>query len=513
MRGFWLWSAVLVFSLHGAAQAQQAVPDAVMERAWRPPVLLAGNGDRQVAVARMYEYAALRDLLVHHIEYHDDTRDFLDQLRASLERFDLRGFHRLLPEKQAGNERELLLHNVAAEDHYYVGPPRQQPAPALAGGETFPMGDMLVQVRSRELSGQPHGTHYLLRGDLRLGLGPMRWSSVLDASRDALRLMGGGDTGFERALPEGEYRARVWGMSPQLGVHEVDALAPLWAAYPAIWELAAGLGEIERLVLAGPAGDRDRQVDASVRVNGRRMARHYPALRAYLDRLGSILRLDISISDEYGEVARILVNSATQRAELTMLLRDGQPVATVNGKPVPEARPHLDGSARRLRVDVDAWIEIYGILAEVTGLRGDIGYQPVGDGALVTGQLTDIPAVRTSGRALGIMPAGVINFVLPRSIDQLATDFLTVAAEGNAGEGISGQVRFRQPGPGQLAEIQAGGAFEALDNFMVRLGMRIVSDRLIPDEAGMADLTRLISDVQAAFVRDLDRFAARVPGR
>ena len=512
MRRFWLWSAVLVFSLN-STQAQQAVPDAVMERAWRPPVILAGNGDPQAAVTRMYEYAALRDLLVHHIEYHAQTRDFLDQLRASLERFDLRGFHRLLPEERPGNERELLLHNVAEGGRYYVGPPRTQQPPTFDGGETFSMGEMLVRVRSREISGQPHGTHYLLQGDVRLGLGAMRWHSVLDASRDALRLMGGGDVAFERALPEGEYRSRVWGMSPQLGRHEVDALAPLWAAYPAIWELAAGLGEIERLVVAGQPGDRDRKIDASVRVNGQRMARHYPALRSYLDRLGNILRLDISITDEYGEVARIRVNSATQRAELTMLLRDGQPVATLDGTPVAEARPHLDDSARRLRVDVDAWIEIYGILAEVTGLRGDIDYQPAGDGALISAQLTDIPAVRTSGRALGIMPAGVINFVLPRSIDQLAIDFLTVAAEGNGGEGISGQLRFRQPGPAELAEVQAGGAFEALDNFMVRLGMRIVSDRLIPDEAGMADLTRLVSDVQAAFIRDLDRFAARVPRR
>src|SRR5690606_5514326 len=131
MRRFWLWSALLL-CVH-SAQAQQAVPDAVMERAWRPPVILAGNGDPQVAVARMYEYAALRDLLVHHIEYDPGTRDFLDQLRASLERFDLRGFHRLLPENEADNERALLLHNVAYPDHYYVGPPCTQPVPGLSG--------------------------------------------------------------------------------------------------------------------------------------------------------------------------------------------------------------------------------------------------------------------------------------------------------------------------------------------------------------------------------------------
>lgn len=501
MKGVAGWGLVLVATLATAAYGQ-SVPEDIMERGWRPAVILAGDGDRGVALERMYAYADLRQVLIHGTEYEGETRDFLDALLASLERFDLRGFHRMLPH-EAGDERQIRVFSRRENDRYRVGPPPPGHPLDFIGGEPYPMGDTLLRVSSREMDGA-RGTHFLLRGEVRLGLGEMRWPSVLEASRDLLRLMAG-EAADERAAL-GIYRDQVRVMNPGLATHEVNALAPVWAAYPAIWEVAAGVGEIEQLLVATDAGVRDRRVDASVRVNRAQLAKRYPAVAAYLDRLGQVLTLDARLNDEYGEVARLRLDSEQQRAQLSMTIRDGQPVATRNGRAVEGARPHLDGSQRRLTADVDMWVRIYGIVAEVTGLRGEIHYQPAATGAAIHGELVQVPTVRTSGRALGIMPAGVINFVLPRSIDQLALDFLTVAAEGNDGEGISGEVRFRQS-EAALAELRAQGGFEALDNFMVRLGMRIVSDRLVPDNAASQELFDLINDVQAAFVRDLDRFA------
>ena len=55
----------------------------------------------------------------------------------------------LLPAKQTDNTRELLLHNVADEDRYYVGPPRAQPAPTLDGGTVrTDMGRSLSPARN-----------------------------------------------------------------------------------------------------------------------------------------------------------------------------------------------------------------------------------------------------------------------------------------------------------------------------------------------------------------------------
>ncbi|WP_111656382.1 hypothetical protein [Isoalcanivorax indicus] len=489
--------------------AAPQVDNEIIDRGWQPPVSLAGEGDPLTAVTRMRAYADLRDTLIHHTHYHAETRDFMDALRRSLERFDLRGFYGMLPEEQ-GEDRLIRVEGVMEHGRYRVRPMPGQGRGALTahGNRPLPMGDMEARVQAREIDAR-RGRHYLLSGDLRVGVGEMRWPAVVEASRNLLRLMVEGEPEFDTGPNAGYYRERVRATNPQLAEHEIDVLAPLWAAYPAIAEVLSGIGQIESLLVRGAPGDRDRPVEAAAHIDPERLAANYPALRRYLDRLGPIMSLDAVVHDEYGQVVAVTVDSRTQRATLSMLVRDGQPVATLNGKAVPEARPLLDDTERRLNADVAVRVELLGIVADVTGMQGYIHYRPDGDNARVTGQMVHTPTVRTSGRALGVMPAGMINFVLPRSIDQLATDFMSVATQGNSGRGITGEVNFRQNPKGE-AEVNAAGAFEALDNFMVRLGMRMVSDRVIPDPDTADDLGRLIGDIQAAFVEDLDLFEARV---
>ncbi|MBZ2188107.1 hypothetical protein K8B33_03300 [Alcanivorax sp. JB21] len=487
-----------------AAATAQSVPGDIIDRGWRPPVSLAGEGDPHAAVERMREYAELRHTLVHNTEYHEATQAFVGDLRSSLERFDLKGFYRLLPET-AGEDRQLNLEGVLKDGTYRVGPgtaDARQPRPSAA---VLPMGDMQASIRAREINAG-RATHYLLSGDVRVGMGGMSWPAVVEASRDTLRLTVEGEPAFQG------YRGRVLSMNPKLARHEVDVLAPLWAAYPAIWELVADLGEIESLVLAGSPADQDRELKVSVRVNTDSMSQHYPSLARYLNRLGSLITVSAAVHDEYGEVLGVEMNTRDLRAEITMLIRDGQPVATRHGKAVPDAVPLLDHTERRLSVHVDTRVELLGIVADVTGLQGYLHYKPAPGGAVIGAQMIHVPAVKTSGRALGIMPAGAINFVLPRSIDQLARDFLTVATQGNNGRGITGTVVFEQSAETGEAELHASGAFEALDNFMVRLGMRMVSDRLIPDTRTAEEIGSLVSAVQAAFVDDLDLFERRVAG-
>ena len=505
-----MWPAALAGVMWAASvMAAPQVDDEIIDRGWRPPVSLTGEGDAEAAVTRMRAYADLRETLIHHTHYHAETRDFMDALRRSLERFDLRGFYGMLPEEQ-GEDRLIRVEGVMEQGRYRIRPMSSQGRGALASTSTraLPMGDMEARVQAREIDAR-RGRHYLLSGDVRVGVGEMRWPAVIEASRNLLQLMVEGEPDFDTGPNAGYYRERVREINPQLSEHEVDVLAPLWAAYPAIAELLSGIGEIESLLVRGNPGDRDRPVEAAAHIHSERLARNYPALRRYLDRLGSIMSLDIAVHDEYGQVLAVTVDSRTQRATLSMLVRDGQPVATRHGRAVPEARPLLDETERRLTVDVQARVELLGIVADVTGMQGYIHYRPEGDNARVSGQMVHTPTVRTSGRALGMMPAGVINFVLPRSIDQLATDFMSVATQGNSGRGIVGEVNFSQNPRGE-AEITATGTFEALDNFMVRLGMRMVSDRVVPDPDTADDLGRLVSDIQAAFVRDLEVFEARV---
>ena len=501
--------ACLVSQSHASAPPFATVPDEIIDRGWRPPVSLAGQGDPQVAVTRMRDYAALRETLINHTHYHAEARDFASALRASLERFDLRGFYELLPD-ESGDYRQWRLEGVMEDGRYSVRPVRLQGRRALANhvNRPLPMGDVQARVRAREIASR-RTRHYLLEGDVRLGLGVMTWPAVLQASQDTLRLMVEPEPDFDTGPDEGYYRSRVQQMNTQLSREEVDVLAPLWAAYPSIWDLVSELGEIEQLLVRGGADETAQRVEAVVRAMPERLNRQYPALRRFLDRLGPIMALEAVLYDEHGELGAVTLDSEAQRASLSLLVRDGQPVPTRHGEAVPEGRPLLEPEPRRMTVDVTMRVELLGIIVDITGMQGYINYQPEDDEARIRLQMVHTPAVRSRGRALGVMPAGVINFVLPRSIDQLATDFLSVATQGNDGEGISGAVSFRQNRAGE-AELAVDGAFEALDNFMVRLGMRMVSDRIIPDATTADELAALISAIQAAFVEDLGSFEARV---
>ena len=87
-------------------------------------------------------------------------------------------------------------------------------------------------------------------------------------------------------------------------------------------------------------------------------------------------------------------------------------------------------------------------------------------------------------------------------------EFLEVACHGNEGKGIVAEMAFEHGTTGNDSKVNVTTEFEGLDNFMVRIGMGIVSDRIIPDKGVSEDLRKLIFDTQEAFAQDLDGFAA-----
>ena len=85
--------------------------------------------------------------------------------------------------------------------------------------------------------------------------------------------------------------------------------------------------------------------------------------------------------------------------------------------------------------------------------------------------------------------------------------FITVAVTGNAGKGVVTRTEFSQLSEGELAKVEVNASFEALNNFMVRIGMNIVNNRVMPGSATSDDIRRLIFDTQEAFSKDLAGFA------
>ncbi|WP_148863783.1 hypothetical protein [Marinobacter fonticola] len=490
-----LWAAVVM------PGAVQAVAVEVIKRAWQPPVTLAGQGDPALAVARLREYVGLQRLVMAHTDIHPETQQFIDELWASLESFDLDRFYRLLPERD-DDWRTMQVYGQATDDRYRVGPAPlglQAPVPAL--------GEFEARIRAQEIE-QPKTTHYLLNGEVELGLGDLTWPSMLQSTEEALRLMGQCDAVFARdtSADANDFRRHVHAMNPALTTTEVESLAPLWAAFPDIWTLLASVGEVENLLTAPVLDGTYRSIEASFVIDPEKLRHAYPTLASHLDRLDSLLHMQLDLHDRYGRLLALTIDTETLRGQLTMTLHRGQLVPTRGGQPVLDVPPFDPRIAHDLVAHIDTRMDILGIIARVSDMDAEIRYRPTPTGARFEAAVTRIPKVQVGGRALGLVPADFINIFLPRHIDELVVDFLTVACEGNGGRGITASAEVSRPQSGKAAQLSLEGTFEGLDNFLVRIGMGIVNDRVIPDEAVSEELRQLVFDAHEAFSRDLDQF-------
>ncbi|MCH8497298.1 MAG: hypothetical protein LAT63_02365 [Marinobacter sp.] len=500
-------TACLLFLSAGAVFAETPRPEVapeIIERGWRPPVELAGQGDAQLAIARLRDYHSLQKLVMENTEFHQETQKFVDDLWASLERFDLRRFYRMLPEQQ-DEWRSLRVYGRTGLDSYQLGP---EPDDRFRDNSAPQMGDMEAVIRARQIE-KRRATHYLLDGQVDLAIGEIRWPSVVQAAHESLRLLtptGWGKPTEELPVPA-HYHQLASTMNPRLRDEELAILAPLWAAFPDVWALMAGLGEIEQLLLE-PIADTDYQRVAAIFViDTQRLRYAYPALSRHLHFMSSLLQMKVELHDEQGKLLTGYIDSEKLRAELHMIVRDGDILPVQGDQPIPAATPFDPNAPRKVTAHIDTRMDILGVIAHVQGMTANIHYQPTAQGARIDTQVTEVPAVSVGGRALGLIPTGMINFFLPRRIDQLMIDFLTIACEGNDGHGITGSLEFRQASAhGESSQVSLQGAFEGLDNFFVRIGMGIVNTRIIPDPAVSEDLRKLFFDAHDAFARDLDQF-------
>lgn len=480
-----------------------AVAITVIERAWQPPVILAGQGNAERAVARLRDYVSLQRLIVGHTDIHPETQRFIDELWDSLESFDLDRFYRLLPE-ESDTWRTMQVYGRALPDRYRVGP---EPVNGMDRREAHALGQFDARIRAQEIE-QAETTHYLLEGAINLGIGELTWPTMVKSGSEALRLMGQRDPVFDRdtSADADSYRRQVQLMNPALTTAEVETLAPLWAAFPDIWHLLATVGEVEDL-LAEPAGNGDyRTIEAAFIIDTTRLQHAYPALARHLDRLDSLLEVDLALHDASGQLLALEIDTETLRGRISMVLRNGRLVPTRAGEPMLDAKSFDPAQPQDLYARIDTRMNILGIIAEVQDMTANIRYKPTRTGARFESRVTRVPRIDVGGRALGLVPTDLINVFLPRHIDELVVDFLTVACEGNDGKGITVSAEIGRPGSGKAAQLELAGAFEGLDNFLVRLGMGIVNDRIIPNESVSDDLKQLVFDAHEAFSSDLDQF-------
>ena len=504
MNRFSLPGAVAAAFAFSISTAMAVSPDILM-RGWKPSVDVVGHGEPAVAVSKMREVTDLQRVVLHNTDYHAQTQAFVDGLWASLERFDLRKFYSLLPE-ETGDWRQLQVYGSRQGTRYLMGPE----ATILGNeqGQIQSLGDVAVQIKARPVEDQGN-YNYLLSSTLSVGVGDMQWPAVVDATEETFRIVVQGDESFQkqsRFTSDFRYQAKVHAMNPELDDEDVAILAPLWAAFPEMWDLLAALGQVQEVVVSPSTKQDYRHLQGTFQIKPAMMAKRYPELAAHLDKLNSLLKFDMNIANQDGRVLRLSMDSENLVAHLEGFVKDGRLLPVKDNKVLVDAPTRWRGK-QQLMATIDSTMSILGIITHMTNVQAVIDYEEMPNGARITTRVNKVPDVKVGGYALGIMPAGLVNFFIPRSIDELMVEFLEVACNGNNGKGVVAQMQFENGRDGQQTQMHFTSEFEGMDNFMVRIGMGIVSDRIIPDTDVSEDIRRLVFDTQDAFSKDLDGFA------
>ena len=494
--------AVLCFFLSSMAWAVS--PD-VVERGWKPQVYLAGQGDSELAVKRIQQMTELQRTIFYGMKFHEETQEFVDEMWDSLESFNLSHFYEMLPEQNA-DWRQIRVYGARKGDNYQVGPDAR--ALGLSeNGEPKQLGDFYALVQAKQIDGKL-GSHYLLRNTFNVGLGELQWPAVQEAAAETFRIVVDGSPSFRESKNKGvaqTYRDKVIQMNPKLGVEDVDIIAPLWASFPAMWELLSHLGEIEDVVYHD-VGQSYRQLKASFVVDPVRMEKAYPAISGHLTSMNRLFKGSLRLEDERGDLVTAELDSRRMRGTFEVFIADGRIVPIKGGKVIVDAPPIADNKPWNFTAHMQSTMTILGVVTHLQNAKARVQFLSTDTGMKVVGRMSDVPDIRVQGNALGFMPTSMIDVVLPKDLHEIIEDFIAVACEGNEGKGILLGAQFDQGAPNQSAKLTLKSSFEGLDNFFVRIGMGIVSDRIIPDPKVSEELRKLIFDTQEAFASDLKGF-------
>lgn len=482
-----------------------AATSLAVERGWSPLIVLAGAGDPDRATTRLRAVSHLWRTLLDHTEMDAATHAFIRRASAALGDFNLAKLYELLPE-QSGAFHQLSVIGVAAPTRYWIGRPGSEP-PGLRGsrgaGAAQQLGDASLLVRAAPVEAKGGDLNYLMQVRAGVVVGPTDWATVVEAAESLLRLLAE-PAGEPSARPMVALRASVLSRNPKLSAEDVEPLATLWEAFPRMGQLLSGLVTCQDLIVPGAGA---QHMLLKLRLDADRMRERYPELAGYLSGLHRLAEADLRWVDMHGRtLATLHIDSGTLSARLELFATDGRIVPSSKGVPLMAEALDNNPGAYPYRLLASANLRMLGVRTHVRSVRLDFVHERSERGMNVRANMTHVPEVKVLGAALGFIPTGLIDAIIPGDMQGLFDKALSAACYGNHGNGVELKLQYERE-PEQPARMGGAVALEAIDNFLVKLGVGFFNDRLMPDDAVREDTRRLLRDVHAAYAADVERYA------
>jgi hypothetical protein len=297
----------------------------------------------------------------------------------------------------------------------------------------------------------------------------------------------------------------------KLSAEDLEVLGMLFEAYPNLAQILSRMGSVDD-VRTTWSGKSYQQVSVSLRGIPERFEKYYPNFAHYMDHMDDIALLDIKWMDKKGrQLTSIKVDSEKLTVQFSCYIKDGF-LLPFKGVKVFENEP-VDPMADTItstKILADARLKMLGVVIKLKELSLDSFYEPHPGYAEMGLTFTRVPEIKVEGAALGFVPTALVDAFIPGNIESVTRDFLNVAAQGNGGKGLIAAMKLGQGKEGSNhGVLEAGIDFDALDNFLVKIGLGMVNERLIPKPEALDEAQAFVGHAHEAFVKDLSRFEKR----
>lgn len=503
------WPFVLVgcvwLSLWGAVQGQGNPADKMFDppavwRAFRPLVIAMGDGNAQQAAKYLRAGNQILRKADVNLELDATTKTFQTESHECMQEFDLESFLKLLPERE-GPFRYFGFEGEPAEKVYRVraarGPAFEVNATSVRRG--FGEASGVLAMRQVE---KDDTERYQIHWRSGAGFGALSWSSILAGLKDALAMFD--ERAEEKDIPLILRAADAYlkTTQPALGPEDRRFLAVLWGSFPEVAKLLTSISTTDD-VIAAYGADGVTQVRFVSHWDLPRLGRAYPELAEYFGDLGKLAEAKFRITDANGHtLSEIHLDTEHMRSRIELFVRGGKIVPSKDGKPLVDQAPRYE----HMRAHANLHFQAFRIHIQVLDLVTDLHYGEHVTGAELSGQILRNPKIRVTGAAFGVLPTGMLDMFIPGDMEGLARRLFDAATRGNDGRGIEWRYRFERPAGG-LATLDGSLGMEVLDSALIRFGMAIAAERVVPDDEQLEDIRHLAADYRDAFDRDVVRFA------
>ncbi|TAM12216.1 MAG: hypothetical protein EPN72_06010 [Nevskiaceae bacterium] len=497
-------AATLAFG--SSVQAAEDCSAALTANRWQPLLALTGGTGGAAAVAFLDQTLSIQQRALRHPQLAPQVAELQDKVYKSLRSFDLSGLYDMLPDRQHAPWHAITLSGMPAGTGYAVN---DVPFESFAGTPS-PYGALLAQFEMQPVAHTdgPFGDRYEIRGQAKMNTGILRWPAVLEALRLGLEHT---SRPAPIQVPQATLQA-VQKTSAYLSDHDTGVLAQFAAAFPELFAWFSTFGHVADLSLtsdsatAGPY-----HLYVAIQLDNSRLKSRYKSVADYLDRLGDFMTGTFNVSSADGRWLNAQLDTAKQRLALDLWVENGRPVPSRNGQPNRASIGAKISATLNWQTYTNLRFKALGVNVTLRNWRGDWVYQARPDGMAIDGHFNTPPAVEVSGKAFNIFPTKLTEALLPVNVADAVNGFMQVLSHSNGGAGAELRTTLQAPASGDSqTTVQASGT--ALDNIFVRLGMAMVSHRVLPDGKQAQGLRRILGDGLDAYGKDLARMAKLTAG-